>query len=272
MTSIIEKIKNQRISINNYTSDLVRFNVEKDIEVRNEEKELKALILSHTFSRDEIIALIGIVSEDEDVCFENTSAIRIYNLLCKVIRDSEFTNDDGKLVIEISDEIYSNFYASSIKNQVDGWDRALWIDIADGRIWETCESKNTIIQNLKNTIFCVESVSGDNNGGVDSVCMDCDGCRDAYICDKKLGDIDDVESFMDGLYDSLHYGTSEGGMYSRSTVMKAFMNLHNMSVDEVKKFYDSRGYSWYGDQFDDCVMEYADINEYNYRFVEFERV
>lgn len=235
---------------------------EGEKEAKTKENELKEMILAHTFSKDEIMKLVCVLIEEENRYF-NPYYHRISDLLCDVIKNSEHTNEDGKLVIEIDDEVYSNFYASATRNQTDGWDRALWIDIEDGRMWTTCETKNTTIENLKNTIFCVESVHGDNNLGVSSVCMDCCGCIEAYCVDKKIEE-SEIHSIFNDLYYKRNMSDEE---------IENFMHEHNITRDELNNYFEEDTYfSWYNNQFDDCVMEYAEINEHEYRFIEFERI
>lgn len=269
--NIIDEIEMRRNELNKYHFDLLYANDEMEDELMEKEKELRELIQSHTFSRDEIIGLVGNLTQDENRYFENPSANRIYDLLCEIVKNSEHTNEDGKLVVEIDDEVYSNFYSSATRSQSDGWNRALWIDIEDGRMWTTTESKNTIIENLKNTIFCVESVYGDNNLGVDSVCMDCYGCRDAYMDDKDLNDYD-LSELMEDLYSYVHYGKKYSYLESLDVDVDEFIKEHNITKGEITEFYYDTYCSWYNNQFDDCVMEYAEINEHEYRFIEFERV
>ena len=244
---------------------------EGEKEAKTKENELREMILAHTFSKDEIMKLVCVLIEEENRYF-NPYYHRISDLLCDVIKNSEHTNEDGKLVVEIDDEVYSNFYASATRNQTDGWDRALWIDIEDGRMWTTCETKNTTIENLKNTIFCVESVHGDNNLGVDSVCMDCQGCRDAYMDNKNLNDYD-IFKLMEDLYNYIHYGKKYNYLESLDVDVDEFIKEHNIKKEEINNYLEEDTYfSWYNNQFDDCVMEYAEINEHEYRFIEFERI
>lgn len=141
------------------------------------------------------------------------------------------------------DEVY-NFRKNTFYHQDDGWDRALWYDLEENRMFSTCETKNTNIVSVEDNekIINLIYVKGDNNEHNSyTMCECCTGCCDNFMIKYNIQMT--YHEFVE-MMDKLYYGEIE--------------NKYNISEEDIDEYQcnKNKGWEWFDkEQFLDCMED-----------------